>query len=447
MPSHAAADHRRPRLLASLAAAAVVGIAIGAAGWALSKPAPAEPSGSALAPTGTTPTTTASALPTAQPSAAPSPASPSPEPEQDVVFTLVAAGDILTHSPVLNSALRAGGDTYDFGALTELVRPYIDGADIALCHLEVPIVPEGAAPSGYPMFGAPGELVTALAADGWDGCSLASNHSVDRRWDGVRTTLDDFDEAGLGHSGTARSQDEQLSTQMYTVTEGDRQVDVASISFTYGLNGLPKPDGMPWAVDTFDADAANVQPILEAAQRARDDGADVVVASVHCCVEYRIAPTDAQRSIVEQIAASGLVDLYLGHHAHVPQPIERLEGGPQGEGMWAAFGHGNFLSNQDTQCCVADTNSGYLTTSTITVTPEGDVDVSVEWTATTVDRRDSHTMHVLSDITASGAGNLTASEAAARHQRVADAVGEQASERTTVPVKLADSVTVQPRGE
>ncbi|GIG54249.1 hypothetical protein Dac01nite_10010 [Demequina activiva] len=422
--------------MAIVIAAVLAGIAVSVA-LVLASGAPdgAGPPGSAEAPASVEPS--APAAPTT--STSPEPPPPSPEPTPDVTFTLVAGGDILTHGPVLDSAQRQGDGAYDFAPLMANVRPYVDGADLALCHLEVPVAPAGTQPSGYPVFGAPVELITAIDAEGWDGCSVASNHSVDRGFAGLEATLDAMDDVRLGHTGTARTEAEAASTQMYTVREGGRTVSVAQVSFTYGLNGLPKPDGKPWAVDTFDADAADVQPILDAAQAARDDGADVVVASVHCCVEYRVAPSPAQQSIVDQIGASGLVDLYIGHHAHVPQPIQLVDGGPSGQGMWAATGHGNYLSNQDTQCCVADANSGYVTTSTITVDPEGAVDVSVEWTAVTVDRLDNHTMHVLRNILDTGAGNLSASEAQARWRRVADAVGDQAPERASAPQPLADA--------
>lgn len=418
-------------------AALVAGVAVSLAVAFAAGPREDPRSPSAQAATAS-PAAAASAASTAGPSPT-APASPSPEPDPDVTFTLVAGGDILTHGPVLDSAQRQGGGEYDFAPLMANVRPYVDGADLGLCHLEVPVAPEGVPPSGYPMFGAPIELVTAIDDEGWDGCSVASNHAVDRGFAGLEATLDAMDDVRLGHAGTARTEDEAASTQMYTVREGGRTISVAQISFTYGLNGLPKPEGKPWAVDTFDADAADVQPILDAAQGAREAGADVVVASVHCCVEYRVEPSPAQQSIVDQIGASGLVDLYIGHHAHVPQPIQRVEGGPSGDGMWAAIGHGNYLSNQDTQCCVADSNSGYISTSTITVDPDGAVDVSVEWTAVTVDRLDNHTMYVLRDILDTGAGNLSAAEAQARWQRVADAVGDEASERTSPPAPLADA--------
>jgi poly-gamma-glutamate synthesis protein (capsule biosynthesis protein) len=359
-----------------------------------------------------------------------------------VTFTLVAAGDVLPHAPVVASATTGAG--IDFMPLMAAVAPFIQGADLALCHMEVPVAPPGTAPSGYPMFAAPAELVPSLAAAGWDGCSTASNHSVDRKAAGLATTLEDLAAAGLGATGTARSEEEASNTQMYVVKGIARDIKVANISFTYGLNGLPKPAGQPWAVNTFDADGADAAPIIEAAQRARDQGADVVIASVHCCVEYQTAPTAAQRSIAEQIAASGLVDLYIGHHAHVPQPIEKLAGGPHGDGMWVAFGLGNFLSNQDSRCCAVETPSGVLLTATFSVDADDRVDVGVEWTAITVDTLSRHTMHVLSDIPG-GSGGLSAAEVSIRHARVADAVGTQAPERLAPVAPLAFGVSVVPR--
>ena len=432
--AHAArASTHLPRWVGWLVAAiAGVGVALALA-WAFAAPGDSTTIAEPSAPLSPSPS-----------AEAPSPTpSPTPEPTIPTVeFTLVAAGDVLTHVPVNQSATSGG--VLDYSPLMAGIDPYVAGADLAICHLEVPVAPEGQSPSGYPMFAAPAELVRDIAEAGWDGCSQASNHSVDRKFAGVVTTLDYFDAYRLGFAGTARTAEEAAKVQLYSVREGSRVIKVANISFTYGLNGLPMPSEAPWAVNVFNANAADAAPIIAAAQEARAQGADVVVASVHCCVEYQTAPTAAQRSLVEQIAASGAVDLYVGHHAHVPQPIELLPGGPQGEGMWAAFGLGNYISNQDTQCCAAQTNSGVLLTATFSVDPQGNVDVGVEWTAVTVDRLNRHTMYVLRDVP-EGAGRLSAAEVQARLSRVADAVGPQAPERVTPPPSLADAAYVDPR--
>lgn len=439
-PAHRSRASRGPSPWGIAATAAVGVVAAVVLALAVTNPAqPTTPSGTyeAQGEPGQPPAASQPPNPTPLPVAVP-PVVPTPT----VTFTFVAGGDVLAHMPVVRSAQKGSG--YDFVPLMKNVAPYIKGADLAICHLETPLAPKGTKPSGYPMFGAPKQLAGDLAKVGWDGCSQASNHSVDRGFAGIEATLDEFQRLGLGHAGTARSEDESTITQMYNVVRGDRTVRVANISFTYGLNGLPKPAGKPWAVNTFDAEAANVKPILDAATLAREQGADVVIASTHCCVEYRTEPNAAQTSIVAQIAESGLVDLYVGHHAHVPQPIRKLAGGPDGAGMWAAYGLGNFLSNQSADCCVAESSNGVLLSATFTVDPSGHVDVDVGWTATTVDRRSGHTMYVMTPESGK-LGSLSAAEVDARHARVVSAVGREAPEVTSPVTAAADSMSVTER--
>lgn len=337
---------------------------------------------------------------TAEPSPSDSP-TPTPTPPPDAVFTLVAAGDVLLHGPVMSSARSGSG--YDFTTLMAPVEDWIAGADLALCHLEVPIAPEGTAPSGYPMFGAPEEIAADLAAVGWDGCSTASNHSLDRGPAGVVRTLDALDAVRLGHVGTARSPAEAAAPQVYSLAREGQRIRVAQIAATYGTNGLPIPADRPWMVTLIDTAA-----LIEQARAAREAGADVVVASIHCCVEYVAAPTAEQEQIASELAESGLIDLVIGHHAHVPQPITRLDGGPRGEGMWVAYGLGNFVSNQDANCCVAASDSGLLLTATFRKPHDGPVSVDgVEWTAVTVDRSGGHRVHPLTADTPA-TGQMTA---------------------------------------
>jgi Bacterial capsule synthesis protein PGA_cap len=167
------------------------------------------------------------------PAAIPSPVA---TPDPDASFTIVAAGDVLPHVPVLNSAQLANG-TYDFAPLLAPRNPWAQGADLALCHLEVPMAPDGAAPSGYPIVGSPAAIVPVLLrGQGWDGCSTASNHSVDRGFAGVTATLNALDAAGLGHAGTARTASEAQQPQLCTLDRAGPQITVAHLAATYGTN-------------------------------------------------------------------------------------------------------------------------------------------------------------------------------------------------------------------
>lgn len=409
----------------------------GVAGAARAGVGPFDDSGGGGAPVAADPTPT----PTRGTPSTPTP-TPTPTPKPDAVFTLVAAGDVLTHESV-NSAARAGGG-YDFASLFAPVQPFIAGADLALCHMEVPVAPAGSSPSGFPMFGAPPELVPGLVAAGWDGCSTASNHSVDRGAAGVVATLDAFDAAGLGHVGTARTAEEAAAPQIYTLYREGQFIEVAHIAATYGTNGLPVPADTPWMVQLIDTAG-----LIAQANAAREAGADVVVASVHCCVEYTSQPTARQEEIANVLAASGAIDLLIGHHAHVPQPVVELPGGPRGEGMWVAYGLGNFISNQGPHAGLsAETQNGLMIVAHLRKPEDGPVTVDgVDWTAITVDRAAGHRVESLSAAAAAGAGTgtLSAAQVAERRALVAGVAGPAAPEAVAPPTPTGQNVVVNDR--
>ncbi|MCX6531791.1 MAG: CapA family protein, partial [Actinobacteria bacterium] len=130
--------------------------------------------------------------------------------ESDLSFTIAVSGDTLPHSPLWRGAQRnaaANGDTtgYDFRPMFALVKPILSSVDLAICHLETPIAPADEELSTYPFFGVPIEITDALADAGYDRCSTASNHAMDRGTRGIDTTLDALDRVGISHTGMART--------------------------------------------------------------------------------------------------------------------------------------------------------------------------------------------------------------------------------------------------
>jgi poly-gamma-glutamate synthesis protein (capsule biosynthesis protein) len=262
-------------------------------------------------------------------------------PRQSASFTVVATGDVLIHQggALVAGAAAAGaarGTAYDFSGVFADVAPVIGAADLAICHLETPVAPVEGPFQGYPTFAVQPQIVDALAGAGYDTCSTASNHSLDAGVAGLVRTLDTLDAGGVGHTGTFRAAPEAQTPHLMTV-DGVR---VAHLAWTYGLNGIPEPAGQPWAVNDFDPTGPQVDGILAEAARARAAGAEVIIASVHCCTEYDADPSPAQTAIAEALLASPDVDLVLGHHAHVVQPIERIHG------EWVAYGLGNHIAQQ-----------------------------------------------------------------------------------------------------
>ncbi|MBE1514029.1 CapA family protein [Nesterenkonia halotolerans] len=308
---------------------------------------------------------------------------PAPGESASDQFTIAATGDVLLHDNILDEAAElADGQDYSFAPLMSGVEDLIDGADLALCGLEVPIAPRGVDPVGYPVFAAPAEIAADLAEVGFDGCSTANNHSFDQGTDGQERTLEVLDEAGLGHAGTARTPAEAAQPQLYRLERGGREVTVAHLATTMLHNqGYPPPEDEPWRVSDVGPEELTTQ-----AARAREEGADVVVASVHWGEEYTDAPAEAQRDYGEQLAVGGEIDAVFGSHPHTPQPVERLDGGPAEEGMWLVWSMGNFLSNQDEACCAPEAASGTVAYATVEVDDDGARVSSMDWLPVTVDR-------------------------------------------------------------
>ena len=277
---------------------------------------------------------------------------------------MLVAGDLLSHTPVINQALEYGGGiTYDFAPMFHAVAPLIASADVAICHLETPVAPPGTPPDPTPPdYGVPAEIASGIAAAGFDRCSLASNHVMDKGAAGIDATLAAFDAMGLGHAGMARNPDE-AGPRLFDVNG----INIAHLSYTYSYNGMPVANGEPWRSNLIEPDR-----IVAEALQARERGARFVILSIHWGAEGVTEVTADQRRWAEQITASGAVDVIVGHHAHVVQPIEQVNG------RWVVFGLGNFLSamSASTECCGIRGQDGLLVRLTATEQPDGTFAVS-----------------------------------------------------------------------
>ncbi|MFJ8533984.1 CapA family protein [Streptomyces sp. NPDC093591] len=246
-------------------------------------------------------------------------------------FTLVASGDILPHTSIIDRArFDARGSGYDFRPMFAGVEPVVSRADLALCHMETVYGADGQY-SGYPAFRSPPQVAKGIAATGYDGCSTASDHSLDDGAAGILRTLNALDEARVRHAGTARTEGEARTVRVMRAGPAK----VAHLAYTYGVNGFPLPPGQPWAVNLIDENK-----ILADARAARKAGADVVVVSLHWGTEWQDAPDGTQTTLARDLTAARAgdrpaIDLILGTHAHVPQAYEKVNG------TWVVYGMGD----------------------------------------------------------------------------------------------------------
>lgn len=271
-----------------------------------------------------------------------------PEPEFATVNMLVA-GDITAHIPQIQQA-KIGEDEYDFTSSFEIIAPYLEDADIAVGDLET----SQAGPdlsfwgytgyTGYPLFNAPQELSKALAEAGFDAFTIANNHTLDRGYEGLMETLSHVRGLGVKTFGAYKSPEERNNP---LIIERDG-LEIAFIGYTYGLNGIPVPEGHEYCVNLA-PDFNDITPLIEDIETARANGADLVAVFPHWGEMYVSEPQPQRlREVASEMAEAG-ADLIMGSHPHTIQPIEWFfnedEDG-QERATLAVYSFGNFISNQ-----------------------------------------------------------------------------------------------------
>ncbi len=258
--------------------------------------------------------------------------------EPPITITVAAVGDVLPHMAIVNSVEDEQTGGYDFWPIFAPVATYLAAADYTVANLETRLAGPKLGYSGYPLFNSPDELAYALRISGIDLVATANNHSLDMGWAGIVGTLDRLDEVGLKHVGTYRSMEEKATPFIVDI----QGIKVAFLNYTSYLNGLvPPKDQADYAVNRLEVDA-----VAQDAMMARMWGADIVIALLHWGDEYEPQPSEAQLKISNELRSHG-VDVILGSHPHVVQPISHVFDFSSSRGVndrYIAYSLGNFLS-------------------------------------------------------------------------------------------------------
>ena len=115
-------------------------------------------------------------------------------------------------------------------------------------------------------------------------------------------------------------------------------ISLAVLAYTYGTNGIPIPKNDDWLVNLIDLDV-----IAADIRAARALAVDFVAVMLHFGAEYQRRPNKQQREIVDRLFDLG-VDLILGSHPHVVQPVEVRR--QCNRSRVVAYSLGNFVANQ-----------------------------------------------------------------------------------------------------
>ena len=244
---------------------------------------------------------------------------------------LIMVGDILLHTPVEKSALQQDG-SYSYDAIFEDTRDLIAGADIALVNQEVILGGSELGISGYPAFNAPFEVGDDLVEAGFDIVCHATNHALDKGKKGLLncTAYWQNEHPEITVLGIHAEPADSL-----TIYEKSG-IRIAFLNYTYGTNGIPLPEDMPHAVDLLDR-----EKVLSDIRRAEEE-ADFTVVCPHWGTEYRLTADDSQKKWTKFFLENG-VDLVLGTHPHVIEPIEYLTD-ENDHKMLVYYSLGNFVN-------------------------------------------------------------------------------------------------------
>lgn len=282
-------------------------------------------------------------------------------PVQTVTF--VACGDNLIHSTVFADAktLAEGMDKeYNFLPMYEYVADTIAQADLAFINQETPFGGTSRPYSGYPLFNTPDQMGEDLITLGFDIIGLANNHMLDSTSKGYERTIDFWSEKENVLSIGGYKNKEDFENIRIIEKNG---VTIALLAYTYGTNGLSLPKGSELVIPLAEDE------VIDRQTKAARKLADCVIVSIHWGVEDAFTPNATQKRQAQLMADNG-VDVIIGHHPHVLQPLTWLERADGGRTL-CMYSLGNFLSGM----MYSRNMVGGILGFTVTKTP---VDVSID---------------------------------------------------------------------
>jgi Bacterial capsule synthesis protein PGA_cap len=257
-------------------------------------------------------------------------------------FKIAWAGDVF-----LGDAVQPYLDRNGYAWPFAFVRPLLD-ADYAVGNAEGPITSRTGKyfPKQRWSYNARPFAAAALANVGFKAMNLSNNHALDRGPGGLADSIRHLRAAGIAPFGAGMDLGAAAAPLLIHTPFGAVAVVGISERWTYGsVAGPHKPGTVPLARATIAREKA----------LAKSAGARWVVAFVHWGKNY--APiTDKQRRFAALFAAAGY-DLVIGHHAHVQQPVELIDGMPvlYSLGNFAFGSPGRFSEKMPGYGLVADT--------------------------------------------------------------------------------------------
>lgn len=251
-------------------------------------------------------------------------------------------GDIMFHKYQLTAAQQIDG-SYDFDLQFYFIKPSLAAADFTMANLETTVGKyKDTAYSGYPQFNSPESVLQSMKDCGIDFFTMANNHMLDRWFDGLKQDVNLVEQYGFGHVGAYRTKEER-NTPVVMEVGG---IKLGFVAYTHTTNTMEQSSDK--AVFEYAVPYLYKADIEGDVQALRDAGAEVIIAFPHWGEENTYIPDSTQKKYAARLAKAG-VDIILGNHSHMVQPMQVVYGtGDDGRQrqVFCIYSIGNFLSSQ-----------------------------------------------------------------------------------------------------
>jgi len=251
-------------------------------------------------------------------------------------FSFIAVGDALIHDGVYKDAKtnkkdESGYALYDFKDMFSEIKDVVKDYDLKFYNQETIIGGKNIGLSTYPCFNSPDEVALDMIDAGFNIVNLATNHTLDR---GEKAILysrkfwkDKENVLAVGSYDSKEDHDKVIINEKNGIT-------YAILGYTTVTNGLKVPNGKDYLLNVYDK-----EKVKEDIEKVRDK-VDILIVSMHWGTEYTHKPIASQKEIASYLSSLD-VDVVIGHHPHVVEPIEYV-----GDTL-VMYSLGNFISAQE----------------------------------------------------------------------------------------------------
>ena len=245
-------------------------------------------------------------------------------------ISICMVGDLLIHLPILNYAKTEG---YNFDFIFENMEKYIKEYDIKIINEEVLIAGTNFSIKGYPKFNSPLELADSVAKAGFNVILKSTNHVNDLGEEARLFDLNNWKKfPNIKVTGSYQNEEEAQKITYFEI----KGIKIALLNYCYGSNRLLR--------NSYTINKINYDKIKNDINKSKSEGADIIIVMPHWGKEYSLKANKYQNKWSKIFFELG-VDIVIGTHPHVIQPVEIIEDKDKNRKMYIFYSLGNFINS------------------------------------------------------------------------------------------------------